>query len=371
VNDGVQLRAVKFDGYKSLDACEVDLPPLCFVIGRNGVGKTNFADAISFVGNCLNSNLENAVAERNSIGSVLKLGSEKILFRYEFESTELGDFAYELILACEGRTSYYVESETIANRTGDVDLRSIAEDSVAVPSRALALQSRGSNDPHSHAAQLFLRNMRRYDFNIPGLRPPQQSQVGELLRPNGSNLASVIQVMLKEHNARFMRVLEYMRVVLPNLKNINVETSGEYQVIRFEMEHGRFSPHHVSSGTLLSLATLVALFQPPDNDGNHVSLVSIEEPERSLHPGAVGVLHDAMVEASNDRQVLATTQSADLLDNPNVETNSLRVVITDGANTHVGNVASAAREMLSRHLFTVGELVRMDQFDEVEDGSEL
>ena len=67
------------------------------------------------------------------------------------------------------------------------------------------------------------------------------------------------------------------------------------------------------------LGLLTALYQerPP-------SLIGIEEPELTIHPGAQAVLADVMVEATLRTQVLVTTHSPDLIDRLPIE--SLRAV---------------------------------------------
>src|SRR5260370_17004392 len=62
---------------------------------------------------------------------------------------------------------------------------------------------------------------------------------------------------------------------------------------------------------------LLELFEPP-GAGLPASPVVIEEPEAFLHPGPIQVIRDSFVEASRIRQVLVTTHSPELLDDPAV-----------------------------------------------------
>jgi hypothetical protein len=90
-------------------------------------------------------------------------------------------------------------------------------------------------------------------------------------------------------------------------------------------------------------------------------LVGIEEPEMALHPGALGVLLDALREASEFTQVLVTSHSADLLDDPEIAADSLLAVAADGGFTNIGPLSGADRSVLRDRLFTPGELLRADQ----------
>ncbi len=116
----------------------------------------------------------------------------------------------------------------------------------------------------------------------------------------------------------------------------------------------------MSDGTIRAAGVLAALFQPWVLEGR-VRFVEIEEPESALHPAAAGVLFDALTEASKHVQVLATSQSADLLDRDDLDPSIIRpVTIRDGL-TVIGEVDDASREIAEKKLFTLGELMRSNQ----------
>jgi hypothetical protein len=89
--------------------------------------------------------------------------------------------------------------------------------------------------------------------------------------------------------------------------------------------------------------------------------VAIEEPEHALHPGAASVLRDALRVAATQRQVLATSHSPDLLDDRAIVPESIVSVVSAGGETKAGPVNEASRGALRDGLFTVGELLRIDQ----------
>ena len=116
----------------------------------------------------------------------------------------------------------------------------------------------------------------------------------------------------------------------------------------------------MSDGTIRAAAVLAALFQPAVVTGA-VRLVGIEEPETALHPAAAGVLFDALTEASTHVQVIAATQSADLLDREDLDTSIVRAVTMQDGLTVIGEVDDASREIAEKRLHTLGELMRGDQ----------
>jgi hypothetical protein len=77
-------------------------------------------------------------------------------------------------------------------------------------------------------------------------------------------------------------------------------------------------------------------------------------------PGAAQVL-PALVEASEDRQVIVTSHSPDLLDDPAIMPDAVLAVRADGGNTVVGGLDAAGRMALRKRLYTAGELLRLDQ----------
>ena len=119
----------------------------------------------------------------------------------------------------------------------------------------------------------------------------------------------------------------------------------------------------MSDGTLRALGILVALLQSGDGNGAgpYVPLVGIEEPELALHPAAAGVFIDRFREASRNTQVLVTSHSPDLLDNPQLDTDAILAVVADAGTTTIGSLDEAGKSALRDRLYTAGELLRLDQ----------
>jgi predicted ATPase len=117
----------------------------------------------------------------------------------------------------------------------------------------------------------------------------------------------------------------------------------------------------MSDGTLRAFAALVAAFQMAPRGSP--SLVAIEEPETALHPGAMRALVDALDEATLRTQILLTTHSADMLDNPMIRPENVRVVQLAEGQTVVGPVDEASVEIVARRLDTLGGLERQNQLE--------
>src|ERR1700742_1475663 len=70
------ITRVRLRNYKSIESCDVTLGPLTLLVGPNGSGKSNFLDALQFVADALNTNLENAIQERGGMSELTYLDTE-------------------------------------------------------------------------------------------------------------------------------------------------------------------------------------------------------------------------------------------------------------------------------------------------------
>lgn len=122
----------------------------------------------------------------------------------------------------------------------------------------------------------------------------------------GGNLPAVIDLMRKKHPEVWQFVMQSMRAILPDLKNIHVDYTSSKTLSLFFDEEGVGRPwgvEEVSDGTLQTLAILVAIFDPAP------TALVIEEPENSVHPWIIRHILDACREASKNKQIILTTHS--------------------------------------------------------------
>jgi hypothetical protein len=81
----------------------------------------------------------------------------------------------------------------------------------------------------------------------------------------------------------------------------------------------------------------------------------------ALHPAASGILLAALREASQTTQVMVTSHSPDLLDDPGIPAESLLAVDNEEGVTKIATIDEAGRSVLKDKLFTAGELLRQNQ----------
>jgi len=214
-----------------------------------------------------------------------------------------------------------------------------------------------------------LSHMGFYNLNPDEIRELQSPDTGEVLKRDGSNLSSVLSVMAKENKEARDHVVEFLSKVVPSIQDINVKSFEDKGVPEFyqlefrqfigkPLETWRFTAKNMSDGTLRALGVLTALFQT-----KKVPFVGIEEPEVAVHPGAAGVIRDGLCSASKRTQIAVTSHSPDLLDDKNIQDDSILAVVNRNGETMLGPLDRAGREAVKERLYTAGELLRLGQIE--------
>jgi predicted ATPase len=402
------ITRVRLENYKSIARCDVSLSPLTVLVGPNGSGKSNFLDALAFLARALETTLYTAIDERGGLPEFLRRvpapthtlsidvevamgwGSVLVTGDYGLEVGRYQGDSFEVV-----RENCRLEWDGIvAGWERDRDaVRVIGSDShVAVIERdRLYLPVAGSQLPVAGiqagvpgaaiptpftALSRGLAGMRSYSFGLAELRQLRPRSAGAVLGRRGDHLADVLGALERMGGGHKERLDAYLAAVLgdamPDGVRIEQWFAGPpdergYTMVQLHSRAGAedyrdvvFGPDAMSDGTIRAAAVLAALFQPAALDGR-VQLVGIEEPETALHPAAVGVLYDALTEASGHVQVLATSQSADLLDRDDLEVSAVRSVTMEQGLTVIAEVDAASREIVANRLYTLGELMRGNQ----------
>ena len=159
------------------------------------------------------------------------------------------------------------------------------------------------------------------------------------------------------------RLLEYLAAVVPEVVDVRRSSLDGFDYLAFQMlgvDPPWLRSNGVSDGTLRVLGNLIASMQFAGY-GNLLSLIAIEEPETALHPAASTALMEALREASLQTQIVITSHSPDLLDALDPEFDTLLVAQIREGRTEIDAVDSVGASAIRDHLFSAGELLRMDQ----------
>jgi predicted ATPase len=317
-------------------SCSVQLCPLIFLVGQNGSGKSNFLDPLRLVSEPLNTSLDHALRERGGINEVRRRSSGHpthfgIRLEFALPDSTFGHYAFRVGARLKGGFEVQQEECRIygSERLQDDNFYSVksgrVEDANPKPlppaSDDRLFLVAASSLPQFRPLYDRLTRMGFYNFNPGEIRDLQPPHAGEVLQRDGSNLASVLNLLSSESPAAKSQIVELLSKVVPGVVDVTDKHAGKKETLELRQKMGmneatgRFLAENMSDGTLRALGVLTALLQSANGSARKkVPLVGIEEPEVALHPGAAGVLRDGLTAASRHTQVIVTSHSPDLLD---------------------------------------------------------
>lgn len=390
------ISRVRLRNYKSIAECDVQLGPLTILIGPNGSGKSNFLDALAFLGRAIETTPAQAIEERGGLDAILRavpLPADSFSVEVEVdlprgkiveldEAPELsarGTYGFEVVRGNQNeKRPFKIQNEACSLEMSSGLLhfevhqgyaRDFSRDTnlleeVIEPDH-LYLQVAGARRSYAPLNR-HLRGMRFYNFAYDTMREAEPYARGAVLGTRGQQLASVLGALGGQAPRHKERLDAYLRAAVPGVISVDEWVAGPYLTLKLRTSGGvgvrpaEFGPGGMSDGTIRAVGVLAALFQPAVLDGA-VPLVGIEEPEIALHPAAAGVLFDALTEASDWVQVLATSQSPDLLDRDDLDVDIVRAVSMQDGLTTIGDIDDASRRIVRDKLYTLGELMRGNQ----------
>lgn len=348
------ITRIEIQGYKSIKSLSIDLRPVNILLGSNGVGKSNFISVFTLIRNIYNKNLQNYIQKKGGPDSFLHFGrkvTDQILLKTFFKSIS-GDenyFSANLELA---QNKLFIKSI-------ETGFKSYGSWHPKVYERAV-LESDFSNMTQGQAYWINgrLKEFDVYHFHDTSDSSPIKSMSdlndNHYLKPDGSNLASFLYLLQKKEPKHFRRIELMIKSIAPffdrfDLKpNLLNENKIELEWKEKGYPDNYFNAFHLSDGTLrfICLTTLLMQAHPPET-------IIIDEPELGLHPVAINKLAGMIRKASENVQVILSTQSTNLIDNFDPED----IIVTDR-----GNEGSVFRRLSTEKLstwmeeYTLGDL---------------
>ncbi len=370
------IRRLTVSNYRSLGAqVTVELGQLTALVGPNGSGKSNVVDVLRFVSDAMHTGLSGAVAHRNGIGAVRRW-SEGRPFNVRIQlDLDLGPgcpASYRFELNGNSPEEYRVESEE-AQVSKDGERAGFRIESSrwvdgppglapTVDERSLALPLVGGDSrfqPLVHA----LQQIAVYSIFPDSLRAPQKYNSDKPMDRHGSNWASILR---DQPEASWKPdLVAALQQLTGDTEDIQVAQAAGYWVVQFlhgavprDRKNGHRAEKWVdagqeSDGTLRAAGIVTALLQEPP-----LPFIGIEEPELTIHPGAIPLLHDFLRQASRRSQVLVTTHSPELLDL--IDANDVRVVQRGPEGTTVLPMAASQLGAVKRGLLSLGDVLRTE-----------
>jgi predicted ATPase len=371
------ITQLNISNFRSLgENVDLTLGPLTALVGLNGSGKSNAVDALRFLSECLRDGLDTAVSRRGGfdalsrrvIGNPLSPHSSNVSLTVRVTNSR-GTGQWAFVLGQERYNTLHVLREMAfwqpvahpevphrfeVERGGWL----VRPDSLnpALEKNALALPLL-AGDSRFHDLATELKNVAIYQVFPNRLREPQRPNPARPMLEHGENWASILKGM----DAATWKpdLLAALGRIVGDIDDISVGQVGSFLTVLFRhgVEAGLFprwfDASQESDGTLRCAGILTALLQSPP-----LALLGIEEPELTIHPGAIPVLYDFFRQAARTSQVVLTTHSPELLDLLDVE--EVRVVERKEGVSRIAPLAAEQRDAVKRSLLTPGELLRSE-----------
>ena len=373
------LERLALYGFRSFSYGTVSLENPVLLVGQNGSGKSNLTDSLAFLSAAMRQPLQEVVETRGGFPAVAHRASARgrpsnlmlsVVLRDPDAETRSVRYSFDLRPKRGGEFEVASEWCIVEARDGTVPRfrrdrgprgRESWESTVTglkpvMEPNHLALPVVGG-DRRFRSAHAFLSGMQICRIEPQALRSWQDPESGTRLRADGSNAASVLREIERGEGKDRETMRELLEAVVPGTVGFRAKRLGPKLTIEFSQRRGadavRFPAASMSDGTLRLLGLLLAVFQRPSP-----TVLAIEEPEVTMHPGAVGAITDVLREASRSMQVVVTTHSPEVLDAEWIEDHHLRLIYSEHGFSHVRTVSGPTRQALKEHLMSAGELLR-------------
>jgi predicted ATPase len=391
------LTKIVVSNFRSLgEAVEIPLGRLTALVGINGAGKSSIIDAVRFVSECARDGLSAALLKRNGLSSIQHRSGRPnppVSFKVE-QRTQFGSGVWEFALQDDGRGDFEILRET-ASWEPDQDalaqnmLQQLRQLPRSRPDPVLDKEIerleagghvKGSVEPIASGASvnrasmlidpgtlLFSKSQGNRGLSIlrdelqriacytvfpEQLRPPQKpDSVRRPMDEHGANWATTLRRLPRESAGQ--ELVAALGRIVGDITDYRVLSVGGYLVTEFLHGQDRWLDASLESdGTLRLACLLTAILQEPP-----LALIGMEEPELTVHAGALPILFDFLREATQRSQVLLSTHSPELLDL--LDPSELLVVTRDGS-TRVSPMAEDQMDALKHHLLSPSDLLRAE-----------
>ncbi|MCC8408464.1 AAA family ATPase [Mucilaginibacter sp. UR6-1] len=306
---------VDIKGYKSIKEQSIELRPINILIGSNGVGKSNFISIFSLIRNLYEQNLQNYILQKGGADSFLYFGKKqtqqidldfyfgenghaKNRFIVSFGVAQDSLFIKKLNTAYLPQVNWYVREYESGKTESNI---------------------RNINHNQAYWVNPLLRAFEVYHFHDTGDNSPMKgrSNIDDNIRlkRDGSNIAAFLYYLKQKHPKHFNRIERTIKSIAPFFDRFVLAPNRlkEDQIQLEWREVGApdtyFNAYHLSDGTLRFICLATLLMQP-----NPPKTIIIDEPELGLHPIAISKLASLIRKASEDVQIIVSSQSVYLVD---------------------------------------------------------
>ncbi|MDV0442964.1 AAA family ATPase [Methanorbis rubei] len=337
------LTRIRIEGFRSIERIEIPLDRINLLIGPNGSGKSNVLSIFELLHAVTLGKLQKFVEES---------GGAEILFRYGTDRTEkvqitaeFGDSLYEVVLTADETHRCRIYSEQLILAAGEKTLTLKSKDTSET-----GVFTKVNEHPSCESFRLHLQSWTIYRF--------QQRCVNH----DDEKLTAFLHMLKNIEPDHYHKIVDTVRLVFPQFGDFVFRNDADKPSIYWMDKNSdgyAFPLSALSGGTARFVALAVLLIQPCPP-----KLILIDEPELGLHPFAVAALADLIKFAGQKSQLIVSTQSVQLLNAFDPETEDAEgcsILIVENHNGAT-SVTLTTPETLADWIeeYSIGELWQMN-----------
>ena len=325
---GDQLSRMTIRGFKSIKNCDISFGKINVLIGSNGAGKSNFISAFSFLQNILSKNLQVSVGQ-SGLSSLLYNG-RKVTEEIDFE-VFFGQNSYGFVLVPTDDNRLIFQKEYFGYHGGWDNESNIGRGHS---------ESQWENGAHNGIDDYVVPTLRKQNWRVyhfhdtgKGARVKQEHNISnnKMLLYDAANLAAFLYRLKNFFKQNYDEIVETIRLVAPYFDDFVLEPQegNEEQIVLRWRQTGCediFNASQLSDGTLRFICLTTLLLQPHELQP---ATIIVDEPELGLHPYAITIFSEIVRQLSNEKQIIISTQSVELLNEFDVED----VIVVDRSDT--------------------------------------
>ena len=315
-----KIDRITIGGYKSISAkhpLSINLFDVNILLGANGAGKSNIISFFRMLNFMMSGTFQKYVAQHGTNSGILHYGPKTtpLMEGHIALSNEFGKDYYDVKLAPASGSQLIVSEEKITWEK--IDSQKPPYENI-LKSTFLESALVDSSDSTATVIRKILSNCKAFQFHDSSqngaLRQASLEGSAHYLQSEGNNLASFLLFLRDNYRPSYLRIVEYVKMILPSFGDFYLEPDNGYVRLNWTDNSPNdyvFTSDQFSDGTIRYIALATLLLQPKQTMPN---VIIIDEPELGLHPYAIGQLAEMIRDASLHAQIIVSTQSTLLID---------------------------------------------------------
>lgn len=313
-----QLSQITISGFKSIKQCDIEFGKVNVLIGSNGAGKSNFISAFTLLQNILSQNLQVFVAQ-SGMNSLFYNG-RKVTDEIDFE-VYFGNNSYGFVLIPTDDNRLIFRKEYFGYHGNWKN-----ESNVSRGTTESHWQTGAHNKIDEYVIPILEKqNWRVYHFHDTGrsARVKQEHNISnnKILMNDAGNLAAFLFRLKGNYEKSYEEIVRTIQLIAPYFADFVLEPqegNQEQIVLKWQQKgcEDIFNASQLSDGTLRFICLATLLLQPHELQP---ATIIVDEPELGLHPYAITIFAEMVRQLSNEKQIIISTQSVEMLNEFDVE----------------------------------------------------